>query len=498
MEKKNYIVGVDIGSSNVVMIVGSRNADGILSIDGISSQRVAGGVKAGRIDNVQSVGKAIRAAKDELEKDLGIRINGAYAGISGNLIRCASYTDHVFIQDSSRCITKDDVAALHQRMQNVLADENEQIIGRIPQNYIVDDRNQTDNPVGAFGRKLSSTFLFILCDKKQIDRVNMSFYNAGLQPPLDICANPAVLPNVLLSEVERDEGTAVIDIGGGATDVSIVRGGKLRYVASIPIGASSIDADLHAFGIAKIHAETMKKKFGSAIADMVSPDATVSVPTMPGLMKKNFLQYNLVAVIEARLKDIIEFAWDEIRSAKFSTKIPCGIVLTGGSALLENIDELFRRETGVNVRIVAARYGIDEESQQKIGTCAHSTAVAILQFGSERGFCDVTERVKPAEPAKKPITAVPPVQKEPEIAAAPKPDDRPQEPERPTPTPAPAPAPEQPIAPEPEEQKEPERYSPPSNPYEDEDDYEDDKPGIVGRAARWFNNLIGDKDNEYL
>lgn len=493
MEKKSYIVGVDIGSSNVVVVVGTRNPDGSLNIDGIASRPVAGGVTSGRIDNVRSVGTAIREAKGELEEELGIRINEAYAGISGSFIRCASYTDHVFIKDSSRCITKEDVAALHERMRNVLADDGEQIMDRIPQNYVVDDGSETADPIGAFGRKLSSTFLFVLCSKEQIERVKMSFHNAGLRL-LDICVNPAVSPDVLLSDEERDEGTAVIDIGGGTTDVSIVRGGKLRYVASVPIGASTIDADLHAFGIAKINAEQMKKKFGSAVADMVSPDISVPIQ-MPGQTKKDFLQVNLVKIIEARLKDIAEFAWDEIRGAKFASRIPCGIVLTGGSALLENIDELFRRETGANVRLGAARYGIDEESQQKIGTYAHSTAVAILLFGAEHGFCEVTERVMaPTRPSAaadetpKPQRPVSPI--------APQSEQK-TEPEEEKPAAVVYAEPEKPEQPAPVEPK------PTPKPVDDDrdDDFEsyDEKQGVLSKAARWFNKLLGDnKDNEYL
>lgn len=504
MEKKSYIVGVDIGSSNVVVVVGTRNADGSLNIDGIASRPVAGGVTSGRIGNVRSVGAAIRGAKEELEEELGIRINEAYAGISGNFIRCASYTDHVFIKDSSRCITKEDVAALHERMRNVLADDGEQIMDRIPQNYVVDDGSETDDPVGAFGRKLSSTFLFILCSREQIERVKMAFHNANLRL-LDICVNPAVSPEVLLSDEERDEGAAVIDIGGGTTDVSIVRGGKLRYVASVPIGASTIDDDLHAFGIAKINAEQMKKKFGSAVADMVSPDISVPIQ-MPGQTKKDFLQVNLVKIIEARLKDIAEFAWDEIRSAKFASRIPCGIVLTGGSALLENIDELFRRETGANVRLGAARYGIDEESQQKIGTYAHSTAVAVLLFGSEHGFCEVTERVlvptRPNAVAEEPLRVQKPVS-----------PVRREQPENPTvvqPKPAVEHEETKPADADSVEQKghdEPttvvKKATPTPPPVEDDDDddfgADNEKQGIVSKAARWFNKLLGDnKDNEYL
>ncbi len=429
MEKKNYIVGVDIGSSNVVVIVGTVQKDGLLNVEGVASRPVGKGVNSGRIENMRTVGSAIREAKAELENDLNIRINEAYAGISGDFVRCALYTDHVFIKDPSGCISKEDVASLHDRMRNVMADEGEQIMSRMPQNYVIDDsRMVDDDPVGTFGRKLSATFLFVLCQKIQIERVKMSFHNAGMTL-LDIFVNPAVLPDAVLTDGERDEGVAVVDIGGGTTDVAVVRGGKLRYAASIPIGAASINADMRAFGIADCNTESIKKKYGSAVSELVDADRVIQIQ-MAGQQKRDFLQRNLAAIVEARLKDIAEFVWNEIRDAKFSTKIPCGLVLTGGSALLTDIDELFRRETGANVRLGGACRGINEESQQKIGTYAHSAAVAILVAGAAHGACDVVGRTAVPGRAEARDIAEPQRPQRPEMAAAPAAERTYEEPER--------------------------------------------------------------------
>lgn len=487
MEKKNYIVGVDIGSSNVVVAVGRRLPDGLVSIDGVASRPVPNGVTSGRIDNVRSVGQAIREAKSELEEELGIRIDSAYAGIAGSFVRCASYTDHVFIKDSTSYITKEDVASLHERMCNVLADDGEQIIDRIPQCYMVDDGKEIADPVGAFGRKLSATFLFVLCRKEQIERVKMSFFNAGGLKLLGICVNPAVLPMALLSDEERDEGVAIIDLGGGTTDVAVVRGNTLRYIASIPIGASTINSDMHAFGIAERNTEQVKKKYGSAVADMVSPDVTVPVQ-MPGQMRKEFLQVNLAAIIEARLKDIIGFAWEEIRSAKFSTKIPCGIVLTGGSALLENIDELFRRETGVNVRLGKATHGIDEESQQRIGTYSHSTAVAVLLFGAGRGLCEVSERT---------VSSVAQMRQQAEAAAR---RETTASPVHETPLQEQRAEPSKPTAPTVQPVEQPSESENLSDDMDDEEsEHKGKRGGLLGRLAGFIDTILGNgNDNDIL
>lgn len=501
MEKKNYIVGVDIGSSNVVVAVGCRRPDGKVSVEGIALQSVDNGVTSGRIDNAKSVGMAISKAKTELEEELGIRIDSAYAGISGSFVRCATCTDHVFIKDPMGCIAKEDLASLHERMCGVMADDSEQIMERIPQTYIIDNTKETTTPVGAFGRMLSATYLFVLCNKVQIDRVKMAFHNAGLQL-IDICVNPSILPSALLSDEEREDGVAVIDLGGGTTDVAIVKGGALRYIASLPIGASTINADMCAAGISERKTESIKKKYGSAVAESVSPDATFLI-SMPGLAKKEFLQVNLASIIEARLKDIIEFAWGEIRSAKFTQKIPCGIVLTGGSALLDNIDELFHRETCVNVRLATAQDfgGIDEESQCKIQPYANSAAVALLLYGARNGgVCGVSEpafprpnsvlRAAATQPQATPsheAVAIDPIREEPvkhEPVAA--------EPIKTEPVKA---------EPKPTEPTEKPTQEPADVDYDDDDEErpKEKRGGIFGKIANFIDNVLGGgNNNEYL
>ncbi len=393
MERKSYFVGVDIGTSNVVMAVGSRIGDGPINIEEVISRPIESGVTAGRIDNVNSVGAAISSAKEELEKELGIRINEAYAGISGEFVRCAYHTDHVFVRDrEAGCISKEDMTALHERMNNVVpSDHNEVILERIPQNYIIDNNREIDNPIGSFGQTITSTFMFILCQNSQLERVKMAFFNAGGLKLLGTYVNPTVLPSLVLTEEEKDEGVAVVDIGGGTTDVAIVRGGKLRYIGSVPIGAQTINNDMRSFGIPERKTEDTKRKYGSAIADKIPVDSTIPIQKAGQQSKKDLPHRNIVAIIEARLKDIIEFAWAEIKHAKMSSKIPCGVVLTGGSTVLEHIDELFQRETNAPTRLSTIESGISADTKDMISTYNQSTAVAVMLRGASHRKCDVVE-----------------------------------------------------------------------------------------------------------
>ena len=427
MEKKRYFVGVDIGTSNVVMVVGSQVEDEPIKIEGLESQPIDSGVTAGKIINVQKTGEAIRLAKERLEKSLSIKIEEAYAGFANENIRCVQYTDHVFVKDSaSGCIAQEDVDSLHERMQNVIADQSEEIMARTPLCYIIDNDKEVADPVGSFGLNLSAKFLFILCQKEQLKRIQMSFQNAGLRLQR-VYVNPTIISDVLLSEDEREEGVAIVDIGGGTTDVAIVRNGLLRYVASVPIGAQSINTDMHTFGIAERLTSQFKHRYGSAVSDMVAEEATIPIQ-MAGQAKKDYPQRNLVAIIEARLKDIIEYAWSEIKIAKMSTKIPCGIVITGGSALLDNIDELFRRETKLPARLGRVEYGgLSLESCQTYGNFANVAAIGTMLSGSQHAPSVVVKQKE----IVRPVTT---------LAGNGAPRPRPVVP-TPTPTPAPTPRP---------------------------------------------------------
>lgn len=475
MEKKNYVVGVDIGSSSVVVMVGVRQPDGNVCIDGVAIKKVGNGVSEGRITNVCVVGQAIREAKEELEKELNIRIKEANAGISGNFIRCTQYTDHVFVKDVvSRCISNEDISALHERMENIQADSDETIMDKFPIEYWVDDKDVVTNPVGSFGRKVSTTFLFILGKQQELERVRLAFQNAGIKLK-SIYANSAIIHKILLSEVECDEGTAIFDIGSGVTDVSIIRKGKLRHISSIPIGASSIDADLHSFGIAERFAEKVKKNCACAIAEKI--DKSTIMQIQAGSIKKDIPKWNLVAIIEARLQDIAEFAWEEVKRAKFSSKIACGIVLSGGCAFLDDIGELFERETKTATRLGNVKNGISEESRDRIGSFTQNAAVAIVVKSAEDGkFCDVIDCATPVRPA---VTEPKPVIETPVANQAAKPADNAAN------TPADS------LASQTDSQ---------DADYEDEPKQKKEKKkgGLLGQMGKFLKMVIGENEQDYL
>ena len=391
MERKNYTVAVDLGCSSVVVAVGEKTPEGLLDVVCIVSKPVEEGVHAGRIENIELVSQAIRAAVSAAEEESGIRITEAYAGISGDFVRCARHTDHVFVYDPQNGVNQKDVDALFDRMRNVQAPDDETIMERVPQNYMVDDDQEVRNPVGSFGKKLSSTFNFILCQKTPMQRLDMALKRLGIRM-LGVVPDAMATPEAILLPDEKEEGVAVVDVGAGVTDVTVYYRNVVRYVATIPMGASAINRDIRTMSVPEKHVESLKQKYGSAVAELAPEDKLIRVNGRTAREAKDILLRNLATVIEARATDIVEFVQQEIRDSGYAERLAYGIVLTGGSAKLKDLDELFRRVTGLDVRVAVPETGITEASKERVADPSYSTVVGILLHGAELGDCAVIER----------------------------------------------------------------------------------------------------------
>ena len=255
MDKKSYVIAVDVGSSNVVVAVGTMAEGGVLNIEALVSEPTEG-VSAGMVDNSKSVGQSLRHARERAEKEAGITITDAYVGISGKFVRSARYTDHVFVEDVDNCISQRDVNALMERMRNVKAADGEMIMDLFPISYRGDSGVEMRNPVGCYSKQLSSTYNFILCEHMAKDRLRRVFLDAGIKIK-GMFANAAVVADSVVSTDEKDEGVAVVDIGGGVTDVAIYYGGALRHIVSIPIGGTAVNGDIRAYGIPEKQVEKL-------------------------------------------------------------------------------------------------------------------------------------------------------------------------------------------------------------------------------------------------
>ncbi len=378
MGKTSYIAALDAGSSSLSIAVGGHDDEGKLVLTGIVTRPMQG-VARGEVDNRQQMMEALRDAVRDAEQELGVRISDVYTGTSGRHVKCTNHDYHVFVgEHSDGEIRQEDVEALHRGMENVQAEDGERIMDRIPQRYVVDGRETVKDPVGRFGKKLESTFNFVLASSMLVDRLEKTLAAVNVRVRKTFVNAIATARAVTLPE-EREMGVAVIDLGAGTTDLCIWQGGAVRYVRGIPFGAGDIDNDIFQQGLLEKHVEGLKKTYGTAMASQVTADKLIAISGRGGTRSKQEIsQKNLAIIIENRLREIINFVTDEIADSGYGSRLKGGIVLTGGGSRLAGVDELFREATDMDVRLATPDVAVAEESLDKASDPAHATVIGLL------------------------------------------------------------------------------------------------------------------------
>ena len=331
MENGDYVVAIDLGTNTVATVVGTRGEGGKVRIIDCEISPVQGVVRS-EIKNVELVAQSI---KRTIEARQQITIREAYAGISGQHIRCVKYPYYVFVGRDGE-IREEDVQKLHESMGNVQAPDGETIIQIIPQNYIVDDE-ETMNPVGAFGNKLEAVFNFVLGDNNAVSRVKRALQKVEIRQA-GLFLNAVASAEAVATEDEKEEGVAVVDIGGGTTDVTVFYKNSVRHVGIVPMGGNAINRDIRSYGILERHVESLKVRYGSAMRDQIKTEMSIKTPGLNARMPKEISLLNLAAIIEARMLDIIDFVMAEIKASGCQQKLGAGVVLTGGAAQMKDLE----------------------------------------------------------------------------------------------------------------------------------------------------------------
>lgn len=399
MEKKNYVVAVDIGSSEVVVAVGSLTDSNIIHIEAIARE-AAEGMVAGLVDNNQLVSKALKSAIDKVESALGIKITDAYATLSGKFVRSARYTDHVFVKDVENCISMQDIKSLEERMNNVKAPDDEYIMDSYPIEYKNDSGVKLARPVGAYSKQLSATYNFILCERAAKDRLRRVFINAGINLK-GLYASGAIIAESLVSKDEMKEGVAIVDLGCGVTDIAVYYDNVLCHMTSLPIGSAAVNNDIHHF-TTNLSAETVEKlKVAQGVA-IVTTEPDKEVKIVKGSSTRRISLYNLEKVMEARMTEIAEYVWREIRETGLRSKLAGGIILTGGGANMRRVAELFQKVTGLDVRVASAEVGVDAEQAELVAGNDLTLAISLLLRGAKDGACPVLN-MRSTAPVQPPV-----------------------------------------------------------------------------------------------
>ncbi len=374
------IAAIDIGTTKIVAALGKvhRDAQGHVEKVEITSYGIAQsrGMKRGMINNMQEVITSIKDAT-KAAKFKENNVKSVYVGISGYTIR-STYVQRDKVIMSGK-ITQEDVETLINEVYKTSTKENEDILHVIPHNYIINDSYELPNPVGFEAEKLDGSFYMIIGDLKFINGIKTAINQAGFKTK-KIIFEPLASAEAVLSSQEREGGVVLVDIGGGTTDIVIFKDNKLIYSNVIPFGGNSITEDIKtAFQCLKEQAEEIKVKYGSAIASSKMESNKITIEGIAGRPPKNINQYSLSIIIQARITEIIDTIDNLIKEFKAEGKIPVGITITGGGALLKDLDTLVKYRTSLDVRIASPIIANEDE----LNNPQYATTLGLLIKGDE-------------------------------------------------------------------------------------------------------------------
>lgn len=403
--KNEYVAAIDIGTTKIVAIVGKRNSNKKLDIVGMS-KTVSKGVKRGVVLNIEETVNAIQHVVAELQQKTGVKISDAFVGIAGQHIKSRKNRGYINRDSYDDEITKEDVQRLIDDAHKIPIEIGEEIIHVLPQNYIIDDETGVKNPVGILGKRLEANFHIVLGQMSSIKNIEKCINRAGLEVN-DVILEPLASAAAVLTEDEMEAGVALVDIGGGTTDIAVYHDGIIRHTAVIPFGGNVVTHDIkEGCAILERHAEELKIKFGSALGDLAEDKKSVVIPGISGRDSKEISFKSLAYIIQSRMEEIIDAVMFEIENSEYADKLSAGIVVTGGGALLRHLQQLVRFRTGMDVRIGYPNAHLAGSVAEDINQPMFATSVGLILRGFEffdaKGVVYKSETAKPKqEPAKK-------------------------------------------------------------------------------------------------
>lgn len=384
MDKLNNIVAaIDIGTTKIVSIIGRKNEKNKIDILGFSKAE-SSGVKRGTVINIEETVRAIQKTVDEVREQTGHPLAEVFVGIAGQHVKSIRNRGYINRDSYDQEITKADIQALVDDMFKIPIDVGEEIIHVLPQNFIVDNQHNIKNPVGIAGKRLEANFSIVIGHVASARNIEKCVNRVGLKVK-DLILEPIASAEAVLTEDEKEAGVALIDIGGGTTDLAVFYDGIIRHTAVIPFGGNVVTEDIkQGCSILMRQAELLKIQFGSALGEMAPEDKVVTIPGISGREPKEISFKNLAYIIQSRMEEIIDAATFEIENSGFYDHLSAGIVLTGGGALLTHLSQLVKFRTGLDVRIGLPNEHLVSEPDNEINHPMFSTAVGLILKGYEQ------------------------------------------------------------------------------------------------------------------
>ncbi len=383
MESSEIIVGLDIGSTKIACIVGRKNEYGKVEILGLGRADSLG-VNRGVVENIQNTVNSIEKAVSEASQASGVEIHVANVGIAGQHIRSLQHRGNIMRNSIDEEISQEDIDSLVGNMYKLALPPGEDIIHVIPQEFIIDGQQGIREPIGMAGNCLEANFHIITGKVAAARNIEKCVSKGGLEIS-DMILEPLASAEAVLSDQEKEAGVVLVDIGGGTTDMAIFQDEIIRHTAVIPLGGNVITDDIkEGCSIIRTQAEALKKSFGSALASENKEEEIVSIPGLKGREPKEISLKNLAHIIQARMEEIIEHVYYEIRTSGFEKKLIAGIVLTGRGSQLRHVAQLTEFITGMDTRIGYPDEHLAKTPSGEVGSPMHATGVGLVIKGFQK------------------------------------------------------------------------------------------------------------------
>ena len=395
--KENMIsIGLDIGTTKIVAMIGQTNEYNKMKILGVGKS-ISLGVHRGVVNNITQTIRSIQQAVSEAEVISGIKVDGVTVGIAGQHIRSLQHSDYITRNNSEQVIDETDIEKLINQVHKLVMLPGEEIIHVLPQEFKVDGQAEIKEPIGMYGGRLEANFHVVVGQVSSIRNIGRCIKSAGLD--LDgITLEPLASANAVLSNEEKEAGVALIDIGGGTTDLAIFKDGIIRHTAVIPFGGNVITEDIkEGCSIIEKQAELLKVKFGSAWPGENKENEIVSIPGLRGRDPKEISLKNLSKIIHARTVEIIEQVYLEIKNyghEEQKKKLIAGIVLTGGGSQLKHLKQLVEYVTGMDTRVGYPNEHLAGDTDKNVTSPLYATAVGLVMDGLSKIEKNTTENLE--------------------------------------------------------------------------------------------------------
>jgi len=386
MENNKIAVGLDIGTTKIVVMVGQKNEFDKVEILGIGKSKSLG-VHRGVVNNITQTIQSIQQATLEANAKSGITVKEVVVGIAGQHIRSLQHSDYITRENADEVINEQDIETLINQVYKLVMLPGEEIIHVLPQEYKVDGQAEIKEPIGMYGGRLEANFHVVVGQVSSIRNIGRCINSAGLDMG-KITLEPIASSDAVLSQEEKEAGVALIDIGGGTTDLAIFKDGIIRHTAVIPFGGNVITEDIkEGCSIIQKQAELLKVKFGSAWPGENKETEIVSIPGLRGRDPKEISLKTLSKIINARVIEIIEQAYLEIKNYGHEDqkkKLIAGIVLTGGGSQLKHLKQLVEYITGMDTRVGYPNEHLAGDTDEQTTSPMYATAVGLLMAALEK------------------------------------------------------------------------------------------------------------------